>query len=118
MENDVLQTIVATNRWGAILPELFLGVAAVLILFVDLFLPALRRHLSAISIGALLLAAVLVYPSLDGERTVLFGGLLVQDTLGSWMRLFFIASSVVVVHLAGQFLRRQAWCMSSSTTLF
>jgi NADH-quinone oxidoreductase subunit N len=108
MENDVLQTIVATNRWGAILPELFLGVAAVLILFVDLFLPALRRHLSAISIGVLLLAAVLVYPSLDGERTVLFGGLLVQDTLGSWMRLFFIASSVVVVHLAGEFLRRQA----------
>lgn len=107
MENDLLHALVATNRWGAILPEIFLGVAAVLILFVDLFVPALRRHLSLISIGALVVAGALVVPSLGGERTVLFGGLLVQDGFGGWVRLFLIGSSIVVVHLAGLFLRRQ-----------
>lgn len=107
MENDLLHALVATNRWGAILPEIFLGVAAVLILFVDLFVPALRRSLSLISVIALVIAGMMVLPALSGDRTVLFGGLLVQDAFGSWMRLFFIGSSIVVVHLAGLFLRRQ-----------
>lgn len=106
--NDLLHTIVASNRWEVILPEIILGTSAVLLLFVDLFVPSLRRHLGTLAIGILLLVGALVYPALDNEPGTWFGGLLVQDTLGNWMRLFFVCTSIVVIHLSGVFLRRQA----------
>jgi NADH-quinone oxidoreductase subunit N len=106
--NDLLHSIVATNRWEAILPEIIIGVSAVLLLFVDLFFPRLRNHLGTCSIGVLLLSAVVLYPQFNSDSTELFGGLLVQSTLANWMRLFFLGTSVVVVHLAAVFLRRQS----------
>lgn len=109
METEVLQSIVATNRWGVLLPEIFLGCCAVLILFVDLMLPSMRRYLAGLSSVILLLAALLVgwdmrSGAFNGEY---FAGLLMQDSTADWMRLFFLFCGLAVVHLSAVFLRRQ-----------
>ncbi len=113
METQSLQIITASNQWGALLPEIILGCFAVLILFVDLLMPNLRRQIPRLSILAQLLAAAVLYTGIcaNCERTgseVLFGGLLAQNNASDWMRLFFLLGSICVTHIGSVFLSRQS----------
>lgn len=112
MDIELLQSVVASNRWSALLPEIILGCSAVLLLFIDLLIPRARRQLSGLSILAHFAAAVVLILTMRGgggrgETEVLFAGLIAQDGTGDWMRLFFLGSSVVITHLAAVFLTRQ-----------
>ncbi len=112
METEMLQQIAASNRWAALLPEIILGCSAVLLLFIDLLVPRARAWLAGMATGALALAALALLPALlggggrDGAE-VLFGGLLAQEPLVHWMRLFLLGCSVCVIHLGAVFLGKQ-----------
>ena len=112
METETLQQIAASNQWGALLPEIILGCFGVLILFIDLFLPRARAYLPHLSIlvhflaGTALLLAMRPFCEAGGA-TVLFGGLLAQDSTNDWMRLFILSASVVITHLGSVYLGRQ-----------
>lgn len=112
METENLQTIVASNQWGALLPEIIIGCFAVLILFVDLLAPRVRAQLGSISILVQLIAAAILVLGMrsaagQDDAAVLFGGLLKQDGTGDLMRLFFLGASICVTHLGAVFIRRQ-----------
>ncbi|MFO7724158.1 MAG: NADH-quinone oxidoreductase subunit N [Oceanipulchritudo sp.] len=112
MDTELLQSIVASNQWSALLPEIILGCSAVILLFIDLLMPRARRYLSGLSILAHLLAAVVLILAMrsNGSREgaeVLFAGLIAQGVTADWMRLFFLGSSIVITHLAAVFLSRQ-----------
>ncbi|NDV62425.1 NADH-quinone oxidoreductase subunit N [Puniceicoccales bacterium CK1056] len=112
METETLQSVVSTNQWGALLPEIILGCFAVLILFVDLLAPRTRPHLSSLSIlaqliaGAVLILGMQANASRDGAE-VLFAGLIAQESTADWMRLFFLLSSIIITHLGSVFLKKQ-----------
>jgi NADH-quinone oxidoreductase subunit N len=112
MDTELLQHLVASNRWSALLPEIILGCFAVILLFIDLLIPRARRHLATLSILAHLVAGALLIQTIqryggDGEARVLFAGLIAQETTGDWMRLFLVGCSIVITHLAAVFLARQ-----------
>ena len=113
METVTLQQIVASNRWDAILPEIILACFAVLLLFTDLMIPRTRPHLHRISIlvqllvGGLLLSSLCASCGGGNQSEVLFGGLLTQNHLNDWLRLFFVFSSICVTYLGAVFLRKQ-----------
>lgn len=108
MDPDLLHSLSVTNRWEALLPEILLGVGAILLLFLDLLMPRSRPRLPAVSIALQLIAGLVLISSMEvgngGGTTVLFGGLLAQNATGDWMRLFLLASSIGVTHLGGLFL--------------
>ncbi len=108
MDPDLLHSLTVTNRWGALLPEILLGVGAILLLFLDLLVPRARPRLSAVSITLHLIVGLVLLSGMDfgngGGTTVLFGGLLAQNATGDWMRLFLLAGSIAVTHLGGVFL--------------
>ena len=112
MQTETLQSIVSTNQWGALLPEIILGCSAVLILFVDLLAPKARPHLSNLSILAQLAAGAVLLLGMQSSTgreaaDVLFSGLIAQDSTADWMRLFFLLSSIVITHLGAVFLKKQ-----------
>jgi NADH-quinone oxidoreductase subunit N len=112
METEILQEIAASNRWGALLPEIILGCSAVILLFIELLWAKARPWLSSLSILAQAAAAAVLLLGMRAScgregAEVLFGGLLAQESTGDWMRLFFIGASVVVTHLGAVFLVRQ-----------
>lgn len=112
METELLQQIAASNRWGLLLPEILLGCSAVLLLFVDLFLPRLRSQLSRIAIAVQLLALVLISFGVGcacGSEISggLFGGLISHSAESDWMRIFFLFCSIFVTHIGGVFLKKQ-----------
>ncbi len=105
-----LQAAAASNQWLAILPELLLGGLAVLVLVLELVLPAaLRRHIPAVA--ALGVAGVLVGLLAGLPATALdhdtFSGLLHHSRDGQFMRGFFLLSALLVFVVAGVTLRRQ-----------
>jgi len=113
MELETLQQIVATNLWSAILPEIFLGCLAVVLLFVDLLYPRHRELSGRIAFWAVTgLLLVLSWRYL-GHREAFaagqlsFSGMIYQDTASEWMRLFFVFCAAMVCHLGSVFLRNR-----------
>lgn len=111
MDTESLQIISSSNTWTAILPELVLGCVAVILLFIDLLLPAARRYLVHISMTIQLVLALILGWHLIGlgepSSRVLFGGLLRQNEQTELMRIFFLISSVFVTHLGGIYLAKR-----------
>lgn len=111
METEVLRALSASNQWGSLLPEIILGCSAVLLLFIDLLFPRTRSWLPGLSMLVMVIAGAVILTGILGggtsAREILFGGLIVQDTLNDWMRIFLLASSVCVAHLGSVFMRRQ-----------
>lgn len=109
MDSEALQHVAATNQWSVILPEIFLGCLAVVLLFADLVFPQHRRLTGRIAFGALLTVLVVLgirYISLRGEFAggVWFVGMVAQTAMSEWMRLFFVFTGAVVCHLGSVFL--------------
>src|ERR1700709_1556822 len=99
MDISSLQTLAANNDWTAILPELLLGCLALLLLAMEIVLPAkLHARLPAIALlGVLgLVTSQLITSSVDFVAHVSFNGLLVHSHEGQLMRVFFLLSALLV----------------------
>jgi len=105
-----LQAAAAANQWMAIFPELMLGVIALLLLVLELVLPAAQRRLipavAIISLLAVLAGIGINFHSAFLDRET-FGGLLHHSSSGQFMRLFFVLSALLVCVLATVTLERQ-----------
>lgn len=110
--NDLssLRALSASQDWGAILPELLVGVFALLLLVLEVAFPRMKKSLPSIAIGLQGLVLVFVVwqffgrQSADAQST--FGGLIFQNVTTDLMRIFFLVSSILVSHLGIVYLRR------------
>lgn len=117
MSLEIFKSYTDTNQWGVVGPEIFLGVLALALLALELFLPANRRHLIGyIALaGQLLLLAVLVcglccasgkcFVSM-AEGTY-FSGMIRLSPEGQVYRIFFLLASCFVTWLGMVYLSRR-----------
>lgn len=112
---SVYQELAATNTWIALYPELALALLALLVLTLDLFLPArLRGLLPTWSIlGQVLLLGVMLADFAGGgilaglQGSTRFGGLVEHSALGDFFRVFFLVASIAATYLAKVSLAKQ-----------
>ena len=100
----------ADNFWLAILPEILLGLIALLLLVLELVLP--KRHhplIPAVSIAAQLgiLGALLMHFREGLFFPESFNGLLYHSAVGQFMRVFFVLTSILVSFLGTIALAKQ-----------
>ncbi len=100
------------NSWLSILPEISLGVLALLLLVLEMTLPKERQGLIlrlALFGQVVILLAGVVFSSLFGVATehTSFNGLLMHSVRGDVMRLFFLLCSLLVCHLGHQYASRR-----------
>lgn len=107
-----LREIAATNQWGAILPEMALGLLALTLLVIEMILPPHQRNL-IVRFAVFGQIAILAVIAIAGRSTplvtegTLFGGMLLQNDLTQFMRAFFFISSIVVCYLGHIYLERE-----------
>lgn len=107
-----LRELAATNQWGAILPEMALGLLALTLLVIEMILPPHQRNLIVrfAIFGQIAILAVIAFAGrntpLVTEGT-LFGGMLLQNDLTQFMRAFFFICSIVVCYLGHIYLERE-----------
>ena len=91
--------------YGAILPELIVTGTAIIVLFLDLLVPARRRGwLAVVSIIGLLGAMVATIP-LWGQNRAAFGDTVVADSLAAFFNVLLIVISILTVLISPRFLR-------------
>lgn len=110
MTTETLQELAASNTWLALLPELLLALAALLLLVGDVVLgrrPIWGQILTAVTLvgGATWISFNLQpFDSPNGSIT-LFGGMLAQTGWSDLMRLFLLASALVVSQCGSVFFK-------------
>jgi len=110
--NDLssLRALTDTHDWGAILPELMLGVFAILLLVLEVAVPRVKKAIPSIAIAlqgvALLYVLWILFGSEPAELRTSFAGLIFQTASTDLMRVFFLLSGIVVSHLGMVYLRR------------
>lgn len=110
MSSELLQAAADSNQWSAIFPEIALGGLALALLVLEMILPrASHRVIPGVAIvGQLVLLGCLLVtfnaPYLGYET---FNGLLLHTRDSQFMRVFFLASSLLVSLLATVSLAKQ-----------
>ena len=90
--------------YGVILPELIVVGTAIVVLFLELMVPADRRRwLAAVSVVGLLAALVASIP-LWGQNRSAFGGTVVGDSLAAFFNVLLIVISILTVLISPRFL--------------
>jgi NADH-quinone oxidoreductase subunit N len=112
MTAETLQSIAGTNQWAALMPEIALGLLAVLLLVLEMVLPK-RLHDAAIPRVAIwgqiaVFVAVLLNFDCPFIGQDLFGGMIELSRDGQLMRLFFLLASVLVCFIASISLGKQS----------
>ncbi|HWA08996.1 MAG TPA: NADH-quinone oxidoreductase subunit N [Opitutaceae bacterium] len=111
MPIDFLQQAAESNEWLAITPELMLGLTALLLLVLELVLPKSRHGLiPAVAIVVQLVIAAglaLNFNTAFLRPDTVFNGLLRLSTDGQFLRLFFLACSILVCLLGTVSLAKQ-----------
>jgi len=108
-----LQDLAATQDWGALLPELFLSIGALLLLLFEVAVPRVKVYLPQVAIGLQVLLLLFVGSGFWLNTTVnlgdreLFAGMIVQNGTTDLLRFFFLLCGVMVSHLGLVFLRRR-----------
>jgi len=110
MDITVLQNLAANNLWGAITPEIMLGVLALVLLVIELLFP--KQQHRVVPVAALVglfcvLGNVLVTFHNPHVGTETFNGLLRHTRDGQIMRVFFLLAAVMVCLLARVSLAKQ-----------
>ena len=102
MPTEYLQQIAETNSWGAIGPELALGILALLLLGLEVVLPKVAHGVipRIAVIGQLAILASLLWGGMsDVVAGEAFGGMIRFDETGQIFRIFFLITSVFVSYL-------------------
>lgn len=110
MNYELLQAAADSNQWSAIFPEVALGCLALALLLLEIVLPKTQHKvIPAVSIvGQLtLFIGLLVGFNAPYLGTDTFNGLISHTRDGQFMRLFFLASSILVSLLATVSLAKQ-----------
>jgi hypothetical protein len=95
--------------YHAILPELILGGTIMLVLVVDLFLPA-RLKWGSMPIGLLgVLGSLGAVLTLLGDERATFGGAFVVDNFALLFKVFFLAAAVIVLAVSRQYFDRPGY---------
>jgi len=109
MPTEILQLAAQQNEWLAILPEIMMACTALMLLVLEILLP--KKHheiIPSISIAAQLgIGSALFYQFSSAIDFDSFFGLLHHTPTGQFMRLFFIATSVLVSYIGLISLRRR-----------
>ena len=91
--------------YSLLIPEYILGAVAVLVLFVDIMMPKVRKEaLAYIAAGGLLLALVVSLGWLDSEDN--FARLIYIDDFTTFFRCFFMATSIFIVIASAHFVEK------------
>jgi len=91
--------------YGAILPELIVVGTAIVVLFLDLVVPADRRGwLAAVTVVGLLGALAASFP-LWGQNRAAFGDTVVADSLAAFFNVLLIAITILTALISPRFLR-------------
>ena len=102
MPTEYLQQIAESNSWGAIGPELGLGILALLLLGLEILLPKVAHSVipRIAVIGQLAILASLLWGGMsDATVGEAFGGMIRFDETGQNFRIFFLITSVFVSYL-------------------
>jgi NADH-quinone oxidoreductase subunit N len=95
--------------YHAILPELILAATIMLVLVVDLFLPA-RLKWGAMPIGLLgVLGSLVAVLTLIGDQRATFGGAFVVDNFAVLFKVFFLAAAVIVLAVSRHYFDRPGY---------
>jgi NADH-quinone oxidoreductase subunit N len=111
MDITVLQNFAANNLWGAIMPEIMLGVLALALLVIELLFPKQQHRMVPLAalVGLLcVLGNVLATFHNPYVGTETFNGLLRHTRDGQIMRVFFLLAALMVCLLARVSLAKQA----------
>lgn len=107
--NDLANIPEVTHEWGVILPEIFLGVTALLLLVLEVAVPKLKRALPYLAMGVQgLLAGYLGWLTFNApvtDTSTFFGGMIAQGPDTNWMRIFFLLCGAFVSHLGLTYLK-------------
>ena len=91
--------------YGAILPELIVVGTAIVVLFLDLVVPAERRGwLAGVTVVGLLAALAASFP-LWGQNRAAFGDTVIADSLAAFFNVLLIAITILTVLISPRFLR-------------
>jgi NADH-quinone oxidoreductase subunit N len=91
--------------YGVVLPELLVVGTAIVVLFLELMVPADRRRwLAAVTVVGLLGALIASLP-LWGQNRAAFGGTVVGDSLAAFFNVLLLAISILTVLISPRFLR-------------
>jgi NADH-quinone oxidoreductase subunit N len=108
MDLTALRIAAAGNSWLAIWPEISLGCLALGLLVLEIILPrSLHGKIPACSILGQSVILGCLLATMDASYASTFSGLMMQSPGGQLMRLFFLASSILVSILARSSLPRQ-----------
>ncbi len=110
MDITVLQNFAANNLWGAIMPEIMLGVLALALLVIELLFPKQQHRMVPLAalVGLLcVLGNVLATFHNPHVGTETFNGLLRHTRDGQIMRVFFLLAALMVCLLARVSLAKQ-----------
>ena len=91
--------------YHAILPELILSGVILLVLVVDVFLPAGRKWWTMPVSLVGILAALVAQFTLLGEKRSTFGGMFVVDNFANLFKIFFLTVAAVVLALSLRYFR-------------
>lgn len=104
---DIFKVIANTNNWAVIVPEIALGVLALVILLLDCFSQSRKAFAFGVAlIGQILILGVCVI-FFEPVSEEYFGGLILVTSLTQVMRMFFLLSSILVTYLAYIYFKKQ-----------
>ena len=108
MDIATLVAQAAGNSWCSVWPELSLGCLALLLLVLEIVLPAsAQRRIPLVSVVLQLAILAGVVASFGAPSGPVFNGLLVISPAGQLMRVFFVTASILVSLIARECLPRQ-----------
>ncbi|MBT6080995.1 MAG: NADH-quinone oxidoreductase subunit NuoN, partial [Gammaproteobacteria bacterium] len=93
-----------TSQLTAVAPEITLLTLACVVLLVDLFVKEESRIITGLlTIGSLLVTAIVVYAGMGGESQLLFSGSIVRDPMGDVLKIAMLLITTMVFLYSGEY---------------
>ena len=93
-----------SSQLTAVAPEITLLTLACVVLLVDLFVKEESRIITGLlTIGSLLVTAIVVYAGMGGESQLLFSGSIVRDPMGDVLKIAMLLITTMVFLYSGEY---------------